>query len=48
MILRATVSREGNVMEVSVISGDPELSKAAVSAAKNWKYHPFVVGGEPS
>ena len=44
--LRATVSRDGNVIDVSVISGDSELSQAALSAAKKWEYHPYLVGGE--
>lgn len=47
VMLRATVSREGNVIDVSVISGDPELSKAALRAAKKWKYHPYLLGVEP-
>ena len=47
VMLRATVSREGNVIDVSVISGDRELSKAALRAAKKWRYHPYLVGGEP-
>ena len=47
VLLRAIVSKEGNVVDVSVISGDPDLSKAALKAAKKWKYHPYLVGGEP-
>jgi protein TonB len=47
VMLRAIVSREGSVKEVSVISGDPELSQAALSAAKKWEYHPYLLGGEP-
>ena len=47
VMLRATVSREGNVKEVSVISGDPELSQAALSAAKKWEYRPYLLEGEP-
>jgi TonB family protein len=46
VMLRATVSKEGNVIDVSVISGDPELSKAALKAAKKWKYHPYLVAGQ--
>lgn len=47
VMLRAIVSRQGDVIEVSVISGDPELSKAALNAAKKWKYHPYVLAGQP-
>ena len=47
VMLRATVNREGNVIDLSVISGHPELSKAALDAAKKWKYHPYSIGGEP-
>jgi protein TonB len=47
VMLRVVVSREGNVIDVAVISGDPELRKAAVEAAKKWKYRPYLVRGEP-
>jgi len=48
VMLRAVVSKNGDVVDVTVISGDPELSKAAIKAAKKWKYHPYLVGGEPT
>ena len=47
VMLRATVSKEGNVTEVSVISGHPMLMGAALEAAKKWKYRPYQVGGKP-
>ena len=46
VMLRATVSKEGNVIDVSVISGEPELSEAALKAARKWKNHPYLVAGQ--
>lgn len=48
VMLRAVVSKSGDVVDVTVMSGDPELSKAAMNAAKKWKYHAYLVGGEPT
>lgn len=47
-MLKAVVNKHGDVIDVSVISGDPELGRAAIKAAKKWKYHPYLVGGEPA
>jgi protein TonB len=32
---------------VKVLSGDPQLSHAAVDAVKQWKYKPYLLNGEP-
>jgi periplasmic protein TonB len=47
VMLRALVSKEGDVTDAFVISGNPELGKAAVKAAKLWKYQPYLVQGQP-
>jgi TonB family protein len=41
------VSETGDVESVEVISGDPTLAKAAVRAAKKWKFKPFLKNGKP-
>jgi len=38
VMLQLLISETGDVEQVEVISGDPILAKAAVEAAKNWKY----------
>jgi TonB family protein len=45
--LSATISKEGNISAVKIISGDPRLARAAVDAVKQWKYKPYLLNGEP-
>jgi periplasmic protein TonB len=45
--LLATVSKEGNISHIRVVSGDPQLTKAASDAVKQWKYKPYLLNGEP-
>ena len=42
-MLKATISPEGTVVSVSVISGRPMLGVAANNAVKQWQYKPFIV-----
>ena len=42
------VTERGEVEKVEVISGDPRLTKAAVEAAKKWKFQPFIKNGKPA
>ncbi len=45
--LKATISKEGAVENLSLISGHPLLSPAALEAVKNWVYKPTLMNGEP-
>jgi protein TonB len=45
--MMATVSKNGDIAEVKVLSGDRELARAAVDAVKKWKYKPYLLNGEP-
>ena len=45
--LMATISKEGNITQVKILSGDGQLSKAAADAVKQWKYKPYLLNGEP-
>jgi TonB family protein len=47
VVLKADIDQEGNVEEVSVISGDPMLAPAALESVKQWKYKPFLLRGKP-
>jgi len=29
------------------VKGDPQLSRAALQAVKQWKYKPYLLNGEP-
>jgi len=45
--LQATISKSGDISQVKVLSGDPQLTKAASDAVKQWKYKPYLLNGEP-
>jgi TonB family protein len=45
--LMATVSKNGNIAAVKILSGDPQLARAAVDAVKQWKYKPYLLNGDP-
>jgi protein TonB len=47
VILEATVTEKGDVVEVKVISGQPMLISAAVEAVQEWKYEPTFMNGRP-
>ena len=46
--LRMVVGTDGAVKEVTVISGNPLLAKAAVDAVRQWLYRPAVKNGQPT
>ena len=45
--LRAVIGRDGRVMGLGVVSGPPSLVRAAMSAAREWRYIPALLNGEP-
>lgn len=45
--LLATVSKVGSISAVKVVSGDPQLARAAADAVKQWKYKPYTLNGSP-
>jgi protein TonB len=45
--LLATISKEGNISHIKVLSGDAQLARAASDAVKQWKYKPYLLNGEP-
>ncbi len=47
VILHVVISQQGDVAEVSVVSGDPMLTESAIEAAKQWKYRPYLLNGNP-
>ena len=46
--LNVTVSPEGTVSAVRVISGDGQLQRAAVAAVRQWRYKPAMLNGQPT
>ena len=45
--LMATITKSGVIAQIKVLSGDPQLTKAATDAVKQWKYKPYLLNGEP-
>jgi TonB family protein len=45
--LTAIVDRQGNVANLSVMSGHPLLTPAALEAVRTWTYMPTLLNGEP-
>jgi TonB family protein len=45
--LQAIIGKEGNVMNLAVISGHPLLISSAMEAVRQWVYHTTLLNGEP-
>ena len=45
--LVATISRQGDIENLKVLSGDAILARAAVEAVKQWKYKPYLLDSQP-
>jgi TonB family protein len=43
----ATITKDGSVANLQVVSGDPLLDVAAKNAVLQWKYQPALLNGEP-
>jgi len=41
------ISESGDVESADIISGDPDLARAALEAMKKWKFEPILENGEP-
>jgi bla regulator protein blaR1 len=47
VVLDAIIGKQGDVENLQIASGRPELVPAAIDAAKQWKYRPYLQQGEP-
>ncbi len=45
--LNAVISKEGNIEQLTVVSGHPLLIPSALDAVKKWRYKPTLLNGEP-
>ena len=45
--LQATITKDGDIKNLKVVSGDAVLARAAQEAVKQWKYKPYFLNGEP-
>jgi protein TonB len=47
VILEATLTAEGAVSEIRVVSGHPLLTDAAIHCVRQWRYEPTLLNGAP-
>jgi protein TonB len=45
VVLRAMISRSGDVENLETISGHPVLARAAIQAVQRWKFRPYFLNG---
>jgi protein TonB len=45
--LLATVSKDGRITNIKVLSGDAMLTSAATEAVRQWQYRPYLLNGQP-
>lgn len=45
--LQATISKSGGIENLRVLSGPPLLTASAIQAVSTWRYHPYLLNGEP-
>lgn len=47
VVLQATISRDGRIENLRVVSGSPMLQQAATAAVSTWRYRPYILNGKP-
>jgi protein TonB len=47
VVLQAVIGTDGQIAELTPISGPAELTQAALDAVKQWQYRPYVLSGKP-
>lgn len=47
VVLEATLTVDGTVEQIKVVSGHPLLVDAAIAAVRQWQYEPTLLNGEP-
>jgi len=47
VIMTAIIDKNGNIVDLTLVSGDPILAKSAMDAVKQWKYRPYLLQGHP-
>jgi TonB family protein len=46
-VLKALINKQGNVADLTAISGHPLLLPAAIDAVKQWRFNPYYMNGQP-
>jgi TonB family protein len=48
VVLKAMIRKDGLVGDLSILSGDPLLTQAAIDAVRQWVYRPYYRNGQPT
>jgi len=46
--LLATISKDGDITHIKLLSGEAILARAAIDAVKQWKYKPYLLNSQPT
>ncbi|MGA8940735.1 MAG: M56 family metallopeptidase [Acidobacteriaceae bacterium] len=47
VLFHAVIGKDGTITSLKLLSGPPELTKAAWDAVKQWTYRPYLLNGNP-
>jgi len=47
VVIQATISKQGTIENLHVISGPAMLQQSALDAVKTWRYRPYLLNNEP-
>jgi len=47
VVLAATISKDGTIVNLRVVSGPAMLQQAALDAVSQWRYRPYLLNGQP-
>lgn len=47
VVLAATISKTGEIVNLHVVSGSPMFTPAAMDAVAQWRYRPYLLNGQP-
>ena len=47
VVLQATIGKDGTIRDLHLLSGHPLLAQAALEAARQWRYRPYLLNDEP-
>jgi protein TonB len=47
VVLAASISKDGRIEALRVVSGNEMLTRAAIEAVEQWRYRPYLLNGEP-
>lgn len=47
VVLKAIINKEGAIQDLQLVSGHPMLAPAAIAAARQWRYRPYLLNGQP-